>query len=235
MVLAMVFAPSCAGCDAPGADLCADCRQQLEPAPWVPPPPGVDAIGSLFAYDGVGRRVVLGLKYHNRRGEVAVLADGLAEVAAGLLLSVGADHGRPVVTWAPTTSARRRRRGFDQARRLAVALGPRLGLPVCRLLGRGPSPPQTGSGRAQRWERPVFVGAGAAAPPSVVLVDDVCTSGATLAAAAHALRNCGTENVVAVTLAQTSLNRARQPVERNLKPAGHRPDQLADGSAPRGV
>jgi predicted amidophosphoribosyltransferase len=218
----MLFAPTCAGCATPGSSLCAACRDGLEPPPPVPTPPGLDALVSLFAYDGVGRRLVLGLKYRNRRGDLSLLADGMAGAAAQALDSVGAADQRPVVTWAPTTAARRRRRGYDQARLLAAALGPRVDAPVRHLLRRTPSPPQTGAGRALRWERPVFVGTGAAAPPWVLLVDDVCTSGATLAAAARALRARGSENVVAVTLAQTPLNRAAPAVERIVKPAGHR-------------
>jgi predicted amidophosphoribosyltransferase len=178
---------------------------ELEPAPAVPCPPGLDGYASVFAYEGVGRTLVLGLKYRNRRGDLAMFGSALAGAVAG----VAPPPGPVVLTWAPTTAARRRHRGFDQARWLASALGHELGHRPRRLLVRRPSPPQTGAARRERLGRPRF----AVVPwwpggASVLVVDDVSTSGATLRAAAAALRDAGSTSVVAVTLAQTPLNRA---------------------------
>jgi predicted amidophosphoribosyltransferase len=191
-------------------ELCRACVAELEPAPAVPLPPGLDAYASVFAYEGVGRQLVLGLKYRNRRGDLAVYGTALAGAARPLLR--GAEP--PVLTWAPTTPARRRRRGYDQARWLAGALGRELGCRPRAVLRREPSAPQTGAARRERLGRPRFaVLPGRGDLASVLVVDDVCTSGATLRAAAAAVRDAGCENVVAVTLAQTPLNRSDRTAE----------------------
>src|SRR3546814_5304348 len=70
-----------------------------------------DSCRALFAYDEVARPLVTGLKNRQRRDIVVWLADGLAA------LPWTAD----TVTWAPTSAARRRSRGFDQAELLARA------------------------------------------------------------------------------------------------------------------
>jgi predicted amidophosphoribosyltransferase len=162
----------------------------------APPPRGVDAWAAAFSYEGVAREVVARLKYRNVRAPTPWLVSAMAAVA----LEARAASG--VVTWAPTTAARRRARGFDPAEVLARPLARRLGLPAARLLDRRPGPPQTGLPAVERRAGPVFV-ARRRAPPRVLLVDDVATTGATLAAAALALRDAGADIVVAVTAART--------------------------------
>ncbi|MDQ1445476.1 MAG: hypothetical protein QOI20_1940 [Acidimicrobiaceae bacterium] len=174
----------------------------------VPPPPGVDRWAPLHAYDGPARELQAQLKYRNRRAVVTWLAARMAVLVArwveqaGPHLAPGRQPPAPiVVTWAPTSDARIRARGFDQAELLALALARRLGLPGVPLLARLPGPPQTGRSRVERRHapgfRPVSV-AGERAPPAVLLVDDVATTGATLGAAARALRAGGVTEVLAV-------------------------------------
>ena len=100
--------------------------------------------------------------------------------------------------------ARRRRRGYNQAERIATALGRRTGLEVAECLERGAAPRQVGRGRQQRLlESARGVRATRAPPRRALLVDDVATTGATLAACAAALRRAGTGAVGAVTYART--------------------------------
>jgi predicted amidophosphoribosyltransferase len=108
-----------------------------------------------------------------------------------------------IVTWAPTTAVRRRQRGFDQAELLARAVARRLGLPCRSLLARRPGPPQTGRALAERRGGPGFRPRRAVSGRSVLIVDDVVTSGSTAAAAAGALRSAGARSVVVLAAART--------------------------------
>jgi predicted amidophosphoribosyltransferase len=107
-----------------------------------------------------------------------------------------------VVTWAPTSRVRHRQRGFDPAEVLARAVARRLRARCLGLLARRPGPPQTGLDAVARRRGPQYV-ARRVAPSRVLLIDDVATTGATLAAAARALRTSGAHTVVALTAART--------------------------------
>jgi predicted amidophosphoribosyltransferase len=120
---------------------------------------------------------------------------------------IGALRAGAVVTWAPTTPARRRERGFDHAELLARRVACRLGVPARALLRRAPGTPQTGLSGATRRRGPAFSARARAASPIVpafvVLVDDVATTGATLRSAAAVLRSAGTEEILGLTAART--------------------------------
>jgi predicted amidophosphoribosyltransferase len=206
VLLDLLLPARCPGCGAAGPSPCGACVAGLRPPPAGPAPVGLDACHSLFAYEAVGRLMVTALKYRLDRAALGWLADGLA----GL---VGPPPG-VVVTWAPTTSARHRQRGFDQSELLARALGRRWGVPCRPLLSRKAGPPQTGRSLADRLEGPILLAragsrASAAGVP-VVVVDDVLTTGATLTAAARALRAVDVAAVVGVTVARTP-RRANSP------------------------
>ena len=178
----------------------------MEPAPARPPPRAVDTLSCLLAYHGPGRELVARLKYRNARATVAWLALGMAQRAG----RAGAE-GVDTVTWVPTSARRRRRRGFDQAELLARAFARRLDLPCRPLLRRRPGPAQTGLPLAARRAGPHLQARGPV-PARVMVVDDVVTSGATLTAAAAALRAAGAHEVHAVTAASTPLQRTLKDV-----------------------
>ena len=191
----MLFATRCAGCHARGPVLCRTCRFALvaRPAPGAPP-----GIVVATAYSGRVRDVLLGLKYHNRRFVAAHVAGVLAGRLAAGASSVD------IVTWAPTSGSRRRRRGFDQAELIARGVAAHLDLPCRRLLERdGSATAQTGRSRRQRLSGPQFRVHPRAGGRRVLVVDDVVTTGATLDAAGRSLRRAGAVDVVLAAVAAT--------------------------------
>ena len=194
----MFLPTSCPVCGAQGPAPCEGCAAQLRRAPALAPPVGVESCAALLAYAGAGRELVARLKYRNARSSVPFLARGMA----GLVVE-------PVdlVTWAPTTPARLRARGFDQARVLARAVARQLGLPCRPLLRRAAGPAQTGRDAAARFAGPAFAARRPLDGRRVLLVDDVVTTGATVSAAAAALRRAGAGEVRVVAAARTPPSR----------------------------
>ncbi|MFT4656466.1 MAG: ComF family protein [Ilumatobacter sp.] len=180
----MIFETRCAGCDRPGSTLCTTCRFALLVAPPRDQPHGVIAV---LPFTGRARSVVLGLKYRNRRA----VSRHLGGLIVNRLIELRADHDVDVVTWAPTSSRRRRDRGFDQGELLARAVARQLGVPCRRLLERDASVSQTGRSRAQRLDGPRFVARPGLSGQRVLVVDDVVTTGSTLAAAGTAVADRG--------------------------------------------
>jgi predicted amidophosphoribosyltransferase len=213
LVLDALFPIGCAGCGAPGAPVCTPCTMRLRRPPAAPPPPGVDGWAAAFAYDGPARELVARVKYRNARATLPWIAAHAVDALRGSGALDDHDvkrHGAPLVTWAPTTPARRRARGFDPAELLARAVCRQLLAPCHALLRRLPGPPQTGLAAADRRAGPRFVPSRSARrrlqssrSPVVVVVDDVATTGATLSASALTLRSIGVCRVVALTAART--------------------------------
>jgi predicted amidophosphoribosyltransferase len=154
---------------------------------------------AAVAYAGAARDLVSAWKEHGLR-RAAILA---AELVVERLEPPAAD----VVTYIPPDPGRLLIRGYHPAERLAKELAKRWALSEAALLvraGSAPSARQVGLARAERLRnaRGAFV-AVAATPRRVLLVDDVYTTGATVAAAATALRGAGARDVEVVTFART--------------------------------
>ncbi len=223
-VVALVVPPRCAACGTPGgraADvLCAACRRGL---PWLTAPccprcalpltpaarhrcpardAAFDAAWSAVAYDGAARRAMHALKFSAARPLAQVMAAQIAANAPAAQLAARTDTTLVAV---PPHPLRHRARGFDPAALIAAALARRTGLPLRPALRRSAKRShQLGASRATRRDPArLHFSARAAAPRHVVLVDDVHTTGATLHACASALRDAGSEHIVALTWART--------------------------------
>ncbi|MFC4531618.1 ComF family protein [Sphaerisporangium dianthi] len=229
-LLDLISPRRCAGCALPGAPVCRLCAAELRgepvPRPPGPPPPGLPDCWSAACYEGAVRRVVLAYKERGRTALAPPLAACLASTLLAALAARGFPSGAPLIL-VPVPSSRRsvRRRGHDPVRRLAVLAAralrargwPAVAAPV--LAQRRRVRDQAGlsaSERAANIDRALGVRGGPIAvqrrlqgsPAAVVvLLDDIVTTGATLAEAARALRGAGAAVPLAVTLAATPRRR----------------------------
>lgn len=214
----------CVGCGAPAPDLCPSCADGLEPigaticrrcgSPCAHEADGCagcrDLGGfararSLVRYGGPASRLALAVK---RTG-----SPGLARGAGTLLADLAVAHGlagSPPLTVAFVPAGRRaRRRGFDHAELLARAVARRLDVRCVRALRRARDlGRQADAGLDTR--RGNVAGAFRSRPVAgtILLVDDVFTTGATAEACALALTESGAERVHVVTWARTVRRRA---------------------------
>jgi predicted amidophosphoribosyltransferase len=182
--------PRCARCGAPTAwpvERCLECQgRRLAFA----------SARSAVAYDTAAKALVSAWKERGLRGLAGDAGTVVAEVVA-----------RPrayTITFVPPDADRALQRGHHPAEWLARALEPHWQLPVVALLERtGHARPQRGLSLAERRAnvRGGFRAVGRA-PTRVALVDDVYTSGATVAAAASALRKSGARHVDVITFAR---------------------------------
>jgi ComF family protein len=225
-LLAVVLAPACAACDEPlehptAGPVCGACWRSI--LPLTPPlcevcgdplptwrevrercarcrriGTAVDRARAVGAYDGALRAIIHSLKYDGRRS--------LARRLGALMRTRGGEvmDGAFCVVPVPLHRSRRRQRGFNQAADLARHVG----LPVRHALRRvRPTASQTGlpAARRHRNVRDAFAATHASRGLEgriVILVDDVCTTGATLDACARALKDAGVGEVRAVTAAR---------------------------------
>lgn len=190
---AWFFGLRCAVCGGDGAELCRSCRWRLRPAGDVERVAPLASLAALVRYEDAGRDLVLALKYHDRRGLVAELAPALARLAPSTTA---------LVTWVPTTPARRRQRGYDQARLLAAAVAARLGRPCVNTMRRLDRHEQTGRHRRERLIGPRVEARGPVAG-TVLMVDDVITTGSTLRSGARCLLGAGAGEVHGLAVAHT--------------------------------
>jgi ComF family protein len=212
-LLDLFLPPTCAGCGVEGTPLCAGCALPLERRLDEPPgmplglvaplPVGIVQLEWCATFGGPVREALHALKYRGERRLAPVLARAMAERWRR------AGQGAEVVVPVPIHAARRRERGFDQAEDLARSLAGELRLPwSCALERRARTVAQHALGRA---ERAANLGGAFRVRPDrraavagrwVLLVDDVTTTGATLAACAAALLQGGSRAVSALTVAR---------------------------------
>jgi predicted amidophosphoribosyltransferase len=187
----------CPGCGTRAEPVCDACAATMKPAPAAPPPAGLAWWTAAYAYAGVARELVARAKYRNERAGLAWAARHIARVARDAPLAFD------VVTWVPASRARVTRGGVDHGEVLARAVARDLRLPAGRALRRGSGAPQTGLDARTRRHGPPLACVSNVSGRVVLVVDDVATTGGTLAAAARALHAAGAQAVLAATFART--------------------------------
>ena len=190
-----MFIYRCAGCGQTTRKVCAECSAKIDS---FASPNCSDAIVA-FSYVGLVRDLMLGFKYQNHRAVATLFAERLL-VRLRTIPEVGRIE---VVTWVPTTRERRMARGHDQAETLARILGRMLGVPVRKLLERETVGHQTGHSRKQRLVDVALRARTMTNPCTVLVVDDVVTTGATMRMAKQALYLAGAARVVCIAVAAT--------------------------------
>ena len=201
-LLALLSPERCAACDEPlartGEAFCSACGLLIEPIGLGPAgiPVGAPA---AFRYGGPLADAIQRFKYGGRSELARPLAALLVDYA--LAFAGRVDRVVPV----PLHARRLRERGFNQSALLARPVAHALGVPFDPhwLVRTRPTRDQAGLGREQRGRnlRGAFVARGARAA-RVLLIDDVRTTGATLAEAAEALLRSGCHEVHTLALAR---------------------------------
>lgn len=168
------------------AVVCTRCGRRLADADpfFGTGPAGLDKAWSSAPYEGVARNLVGALKFRRLLPVADLMAERIEWLAPAHMLS-------GTIVPVPPAHARLRRRGFDPAGELAAALAARLEAPLSNCLERRGRGRQVGRRRAERVAHPPRIHARSAAPRSVLLVDDVLTTGSTLTACAKTLRTVG--------------------------------------------
>ncbi len=220
-VVDFFFPRRCVGCGKAGDFLCAYCRQKL---PRLLPPfcqkcgkpqssgvlcaacwgqqTDIDGIRSVFRFEGAVRQAIHDLKYRNLKAISGCLATLLANYLQSEPL-----NGEVLVP-VPLHLRRLRERGYNQSSLLAGELGKLIALPVIdgslwRLKDSSPQARTTTVEERKRNVKKAFACRDAKLNgENVILIDDVCTSGATLEACAEVLKSAGAASVWGLTLAR---------------------------------
>ncbi|OGO61389.1 MAG: hypothetical protein A2Z36_00340 [Chloroflexi bacterium RBG_19FT_COMBO_48_23] len=220
-VVDFFFPRRCIGCGKVGDFLCVDCRQKL---PRILKPickkcgkpessgtlcsacwgqkTEIDGIRSVFRFEGIIRQAIHDLKYRNLKSISGCLAMLIADY-----LQDNPVHGGVLVP-VPLHSQRLRERGYNQSGLLVRELGKLIVLPViddslCRLKDSLPQARTTTIDERRKNVKEAFACQGEELKEkNVILIDDVCTSGATLEACAVALKAGGAISVWGLTLAR---------------------------------
>lgn len=219
--LDLLFPPKCPFCgrvlEKPG--ICPTCEKNL---PWIEGREGLrEGAGGLRCagavwYEGLAREGLLRLKFQG--------ASAAAEPMGDLVARCAAEHFSgefDTVTWVPVSKKRLRKRGYDQAELLARAACRRWDIQPVRLLEKVmDNPPQSGIHDAAARRANVlgiYDPVGDIAGKRILLVDDICTTGATLTECVRVLKDAGAESAVCAAVALTREKETSQNVHKQGK------------------
>ena len=183
--------PRCAGCRklSPNWKTCRTCKAWLY----------ADSVYVATTYEGIYEQLVRSLKFETQRQSATPMAQLMAEIVPASLQNY-------IVCAVPSAPKRIRERGFDHARLLMRNFSCLTHSPFDTVLYRKTNVRQVGSTRSRRLEQmqaEFFVRhPDKVAGESFLLIDDVMTTGASVSAAAHTLKQAGAKHVSVVVFAQ---------------------------------
>lgn len=187
---------ACPRCGSPhGLIACTECNSHTLSLAGICDPP-FDSMRSAMELDDDARMIVTTYKDRSERRLGRFIARAIANcIAPEWICSESA------ITYVPDTDEASRRRGFDHGRELAGFVASELSLPCKELISQPRATDQRKLGRRMRFANMAgtFTACREVRCPSVILVDDVSTTGATIFGAAHALRQSGASHVFAAT------------------------------------
>ena len=202
----------CLGCGREGTYICKDCEvflSEVDPMLGSPTSPvilgeiGLPNIVSVWEYEGLMEKLILKIKYD---GCYDIVGELVETVFKKIDLNLPKDM---IITFVPMYNKKERRRGFNQSELIAQRVGDKIGRPVVRLLGKmKDNQSQVGLGPQERLSnvKDVFQFQTKLSlvqvPSSVLLVDDVYTTGATMNECVKILKKGGIKSVYGFTIAR---------------------------------
>jgi len=206
LVLDLLFPSKCPFCGVlleKGALLCPECQRSL---PWLGGAAKREleltaGCWSALRYEGAVREAIHGYKFHGHRARGVPFGTLVAQCVADNRLEFD------LVSWPSLSKGRLRKRGYDQAQLLAREVALAAGRPLLRTLDKEDRPAQSEQEGIEA-RRANLLGAYTPCCPeevrdkTVLLVDDVVTTGSTLSECAKTLRVAGAKAVVCATLAR---------------------------------
>ena len=203
-LLNFFFPRKCPFCGRPAgkALLCNQCAKSLPRCEKIRQGADFGRCAAPLYYEDAVRKAILDYKFHGKLGGLDCFGRMMAETAAERY-----SGEFDAVTWVPVSKRRLKKRGFDQARYLTASLCVDWHVaPLETLRKVADNPAQSGiDDPAER--RANVLGAYEAVSPErfagkrLLLVDDICTTGATLAECARVLKASGAADVMCLTLA----------------------------------
>ena len=207
-LLELLFPTRCVFCrrlSGKGDPVCAACREKYPDVPktgQIRHLPGLDCVSPLW-YAGRARDALLRYKFRDCSGYASVFGKFMRKCLDENRISCDS------ITWVPLSARRLRRRGYDQAQRLAEAVGAELGMRPRRILKKLRNNPAQSGISAPEQRRANVLGVYAVRDREAVrgqrilLIDDVTTTGATLSECCRTLLDAGAAQVYCAVLARS--------------------------------